>query len=403
MMSLVSASLLALVLLATPQAPDQRAEAERLARSGEHARALQQFQAIVAANPDDLAARLWIGRLHLWMGHPERAADVFRSIASADPRNTDALVGLGSALTSAGEFGEAADALNRAEAIAADSPAVLAAQGRLHGVMGHGRLAVAYYERALALDSTNHEMREEYDKLRAARAHRVEGTYYFEHFNGDVPDTHSGIVEVNGRVNDSVRLFVGGQHQRKFGRDEDRAGGGFEYATRGSVRVRGAGMFSGNANVLPDAAGSIETEFRARPLTWLAGARYLHFDGSSSVILSPGFAYAPNESVAFTVRYYWSDTDASDVDGSQHNDGFSAHVTARAARAVSVLGGYTRGFEGLSIITAERFTQFDADTVSGGVLFDVSPMTSFGATYEHQWRDAGIKVSTLYLSFVQRF
>ena len=81
----------------------------------------------------------------------------------------------------------------------------------------------------------------------------------------------------------------------------------------------------------------------------------------------------------------------------------SAHVTARAARAVSVRGGYTRGFEGLTIITAERFTQFDADTVSGGVLFDVTPMTSFGATYEHQWRDAGIKVSTLYASFVQRF
>src|SRR3972149_7072684 len=123
MMSLLSASVLTLALVAAPQAqaPDQRAEAERLARTGAHARALQQFQALAAANPDDVEARLWIARLHVWMGHPERAIDVYQSVVATAPQNVDALVGLGSALTNVGRLADAADALNRAGGIGADA------------------------------------------------------------------------------------------------------------------------------------------------------------------------------------------------------------------------------------------------------------------------------------------
>ncbi|HEX6974570.1 MAG TPA: tetratricopeptide repeat protein [Vicinamibacterales bacterium] len=404
-MSLLSATLLALSLVAAPQAqsPDQRAEAERLARSGEHARALQQFQAIAAANPDDLETRLWIARLHGWMGHTERAVDVYRSIVAVSPQNVDALIGLGDSYTTLGRLDDAADALNRAEAIAADRPSVLAAQGRMHRAANHGALAVAYYQRALAIEAGNAKVREEYESLRAERASRIEGTYYFEHFDVDVPDSHSGVVEVNGRVSDKVRLFATGQYLRKIDRDEGRGGGGFEWMPHRAVRFRLGGAFASNTIVLPDADVSIDADYTHRRLTWLASARYLHFATTSSTIWSPGVTIAPNDAFALTLRYYRSQTHFDQIDNSQWNDGFAAKVAARADKRVWFTGGYSRGYESHPIITFERFTQFEADNVDVGVRFDPVPMSSIGATFEHQWRDLDTRVSIVYLTFVQRF
>ena len=145
---LIPIALLSAVLLGNPQAPDRRAEAERLARSGAHAAALKQFQQLAAENPDNVDARLWIARLHASLGHNERAVDVYRSLLSGQPQNVDVLVGLGAALTTLGDLGAAAYALDRAEAIAADRPEMLAAQGRMHRLAGHDNLALAYYQRA---------------------------------------------------------------------------------------------------------------------------------------------------------------------------------------------------------------------------------------------------------------
>lgn len=404
-MSLLSATLLAAFLAAAPQAqaPDQRAEAERLARSGAYARALQQFQAIVTANPDDIESRLWIARLHVWMGQPQRGIDVYRSVVAAAPQNVEALVGLGGALTTVGQLADAADALNRAEAIAADQPAVLAAQGRLHRVSGRSTLALAYYQRALALDTGNQETRDAYDEVRAERAHRVEGTYYFEHFNLAVPDTHSGILELNARASDAVRLFVDGQYERKFSRGESRAGGGIEWLAHRTVLVRASGLFGNNTEILPTADASLDVEYTRRRFVWLGGVRYLHFTNTPSSIASLGATYRPSDAFAVTLRYYHSQTHFHDTGDGEGNNGFSARATARAARGVWFNAGYVRGYEGLSVITVERLTELSADTVSGGIRFDPAPMSSLGARYEYQWRDDRTHVGTLFLTFVQRF
>ena len=110
-MILISAVVLGVTLLVPPQASDQRAEAERMANSGNYAAALKQFQTIAAANPDDIEARLWIARLHARLGHPEHAVDVYRSILAVQPQHVDALIGLGQSLTTLGRLREASDAL----------------------------------------------------------------------------------------------------------------------------------------------------------------------------------------------------------------------------------------------------------------------------------------------------
>ncbi len=199
----------------TAQEPDARAQAERIARAGDHADALKRFQAIAAANPDDVAARLWIGRLHLLMGHPHRAAAVFDSIVATSGQNIDALIGLGLSLTEAGDLEAAGDALNRAEALAADRVDVLAAQGRLHAADRRDTLALAYYGRALAAEPMNAGIRAEADALRAARAHRIDIGYDFQAFDPSAGVLHAGHLEANFRVSDSVRMFGRGQVLRR--------------------------------------------------------------------------------------------------------------------------------------------------------------------------------------------
>ncbi len=403
-MTFISAAILGVALLATPQAPDQRAEAERLARSGAHEQALKAFQALAALNPDDIEARLWIARLHVQMGHPERAADVYQSVVATQPQNVEALLGLGEALTTAGRFREAADSLSRAEALAADRPAVLTAQGRLHRAAGRSTLALAYFERALALDPTNADVLMALDSLRAERAHRLEATYYFERFNTtDVPDTHSGTVEVNARAGDALRVFGGFQHIRKFTRDEDRGGGGIEWFARRNVRFRAGAFFGGNTEVLPDADTSFDLDVHSGRLAWLASVRYLNFDTSSTFIWSPGLTVSLNDRVSVTFRYYHSESDFDTFTAVTGNDGGSIKATGRVGRRLWINGGYARGFEGLALITAERTTQFGADNLSGGVRFDATPFTSIGGLFEYQWRELDERVATATINFIQRF
>ncbi len=402
-MTFISAAIVGLALLAAPQAQDQRAEAERLARSGAHEQALKEFQALAALNPDDIEARLWIARLHVQLRHPQRAADVYQSIVAAQPQNVDALLGLGDALAMAARFREGAEALSRAEALAPDRPAILTAQGRLHRAAGRSTLALAYFQRALALEPGNAEAQLALDALRAERAHRLEGTYDFERFSTDDPDTHAGTIEVNARAGDAVRLFAGYQHLRKFSRDEDRGGGGIEWFVRRDFRLRAGAFFSGNALNLPEADAAFDLEYHRTRVVWLAAIRYLDFDSSSTFIWSPGLTVSLHDRLAVTARYYHSESDFTEFQPVTGNDGYSLKATGRVGRRLWVNGGYARGFEGLTLITSERTTQFAADNLSAGVRFDATPFTSIGGLYEFQWREFDTQVARATINFIQRF
>jgi len=63
-------SLATVLILATgPQSqPDVRVRAEQLARAGRTVEALELFRQVVAQNPGDIEARLWVARLDLRMG-----------------------------------------------------------------------------------------------------------------------------------------------------------------------------------------------------------------------------------------------------------------------------------------------------------------------------------------------
>src|SRR5258707_2318823 len=63
-----------------PTAPPDLPAAIQLAQEGRNAEALAALQKVVAANPDERVARLWIANVHARIGHPELAEAGDRSV-----------------------------------------------------------------------------------------------------------------------------------------------------------------------------------------------------------------------------------------------------------------------------------------------------------------------------------
>jgi YaiO family outer membrane protein len=401
LMTLISAALLGLTLLSAPQAPDQRAEAERLANSGANAAALRQFQALAAANPDDIEARLWIARLHARMNNPEHAVSVYRSILAVQPQHVDALVGLGSALVTLGQLRDAADALNRAEALAADRPAVLTAQGRLHQAGNHNTLALAYYLRALALDPGNADARAASDALRAARAHRLELDYTFQHLNAGVDDAHVGDVEVNGRVSDALRVFGRGQVHRAFGLDEQRAGGGLEWSISRRAGLRAGVLAGADTMYLPDLDAFADASIARGRVRWSFLVRRADFDSGDLWLAGPGVAFEVTDNVEASARYYRGRLTALGFDDVT-TDTVALDVRGRAGTRIGLGMGYTHGIDRLDWLTVDRVA-FESDTLALTASFDFTPFATLRTGYEYQSRPGALQAHRARAGFVFRF
>lgn len=371
--------------LVVPQAQDARAEAERLAKSGNHAEALKRFQAIAAANPSDTSARLWIGRLHLEMGEPGRAAAVFDSIVATEPQNVEALIGLGRALTAAGRTREASDALTRAEKLAGDRIDVLMSQGQLHAAEGRATLALAYFERAALLEPTNEEIRKAAQAVRSGRAHRFETGYDFQHFNTARDNTHTGTFELNMRVDDSFRVFAKGQTHRAFDEFDNRGGGGIEWMPVGNVWIQAGGLF-GSGNVeLPDTDifGSIVRRGKRAHIGF--DLRYADFNGADFWIGGPTLAI---DLTARSTTYFEYHRGRAQFDGGNSNTndsvtiGFKSLVGNRGSGFVE----YRHGVDRLDWLTVDRLLAPDANTFSFGAGFDATPTVTLSARYDFQSR-----------------
>jgi YaiO family outer membrane protein len=400
-MTLISAAILGVALLAFPQAADQRAEAERLARSGGYEAALKQFQALAAANPDDIDARVWIARLHALMGRPEHAEAVYRSILAVEPQHVDALIGLGNALVTLGQLDDAADALNRAEALAADRPALLTAQGRLHQAGNHTTLALAYFMRALALEPTNAEARAAADALRAARAHRVELDYTFQHLNADMDDAHVGSFEVNARVSDPVRIFGRGQVQRAFGFDEQRAGGGLEWSITRHAGLRAGVLVGADTAYLPDTDAFVEASVRQGRATWSFQLRKADFEGADFWLGGPGLAVTVLPRVEASIQYYRGRVDAEGF-GESTTDSVVLGLAGSASDRLRLGVTFTHGIDRLDWLTLDRITT-EADTVSVTGGYDFTAFVTFRGGYDFQSRPDGVQAHRANAGFVFRF
>lgn len=408
--SLMTAIWLSVALTASGQTPtpDQRAEAERLANSGAYAAALKAFQAIAAANPDDIEARLWIARMQTRLGQPEHAADVYRSIVAAQPQNVEALVGLGTSLMALGRLKEAGDALNRAEAIAADRPAVLTAQGHLHQAANRTALALAYYQRALALDPADGDARQAADALRALRAHRLEVAYDFQRLTGSDfveevgSDAHLGTVEMNGRASDTLRVFARVQIQSAFDSNEQRVGGGIEWAVTKNTLIR-AGVLGGIDTLLfPDTDGFVTATFVRGRARWSVDVQGADFDPGDLWLFGPGLAVTLPRGGEASIRYYHGRFSTPFAANPMTTDSVALGIETRLTRRSRASVNYTHGIDRLDWLTIDRVA-FESDTISFGGGFDFTPFAGIEAGYDFQSRPDDVNVHRARASLICRF
>ncbi len=396
----------------TAQEPDARAQAERLAKSGAHAEALQRFQALAAANPDDTASRLWIARLHQLMGHPHRAAAVFESLVATGSQNIEALTGLGLALIETGDLKAAADALNRAEALAAESVHVLAAQGRLHAADGRDSLALAYYGRALAADPGNADIRAEANALRASRAHRLELGYDFQAFDPSAGTLQAGRIEFNARVSDSVRLFARGQVLRhdagdpldpalyeelvalgldpalgNSSRTESRGGAGIEWMVQPAVRLRGGAQFGNDTMWLPEVDAFADATFGSGRMRWTFRTHYFDFGETDLWIGGPGMAVDFSPRLTLSAEY-WRGRTGIAGGGSETTDNATLGLHGRLTTSTTAFFEYHRGLDRLDLFTADILAAADANTLSFGGALDFTPFVGLAARYDFQDRSS---------------
>ncbi len=128
---------------AAAPAPSTFTEAVELETAGRYDEALAAFQRLIAVNPNDHQARLAVARLHMRMGHPDRAESVYQGVRLEDGTNLEAVLGVADARVAQWRSEDAIEALERAEELAPENPRVLAALGRTHQEAGRSTLAVA--------------------------------------------------------------------------------------------------------------------------------------------------------------------------------------------------------------------------------------------------------------------
>ena len=384
----------------TGQAPTHT-EATELARNGQREAALDAFRRIAGANPRDHQARVAIGRLQMELGDPERAESVFRSVLLEDPSNLDATIGLGFALNQLRRSDEAVEVLERAEQTAPEHSALLVALGESHREAGHTTRSLTYLRRAVAAAPTR-ENREALERTLMIHGHRVQSDSFFESYDVDVPDTRATGLTVNARLSDSFRVLGRGQVQRKFGVTEQRGGVGVEWRWKPETTIASHVLIGGD-DVLPEVDVNLGVGHDAGAAEWSVGARYIEFSLADVVVISPAVTWSVSDRMSLGLRYALSATDFHLMSEGQDTHSAKVQGSYLVYPRVWLNLAYARGIEDFDTLSPDRIGEFDADTVSGGVRFDLPTLTSIVGTYEYQWRPNDTEMNRFSVSLVQRF
>jgi len=401
-------SLLLVTLLAEgPQAPPASsvptlAEASQLAADGRNADALAAFQRIASDNPNDHEARIWIARLHERLGRPSVAEAVYRSVLLEDPRNVDAMIGVGETLLARHAADEAIDVLQRAEMLAPDSEMVLASLGRAHRDAGNSVRAIGYLERVVAMSPTE-QHRLSLENVRLSYFHRVEAHGFSETFSGDASNTNSGGVLVNYRLNDTLRVFGRGDAQRKFGITDQRGGGGAEWRWKPMTTLVGHALIGPSNVVMPERDFLGEIDHTYGRANWTGTYRYLDFNGARMAVISPAVTWWAADRLSIGLRYAHSISRSNLLLTNEHGDTLHARGAYRYRPRIWLTAGYTAGVEDFETVSIDQIGDYRAQSVSGGVRLDLRSLTSVVGGYDYQWQPNDVRRSRFSVGLAQRF
>jgi YaiO family outer membrane protein len=382
-------------------APADLSAAIELAQSGRNAEALVAMQKIAAANPEDRLARLWIANVHMRMGHPELAEPVYRSIAIEEPDNVDAWVGLGTALLHQDRIVEGRDVLRHAEEIAPENPKVVSALATAYQLAGDDRQSISYRQRLVTMSPTSANVMLLED-ARRAHGHQLEMQAYDEDFSGSTQSTRASDVAINYRVSDVVRVIGRAQLQTKFGRWEDREGGGVKWRWTPWGTITGQVLVGDDNRVFPQRDYLGRVDYGYRSATWTGQLRYFDFFGANVLMLSPGVTLAPTPQWTVGLRYALTSTDFATVtDIKSHT--FDLRIARELTPRIWARGGYVRGVENFDNFSVDRAGEFRANTATAALQILLPSLTSILGSYDYQWRADDVRMGRASIALVQAF
>lgn len=401
---MVAAVALTIALAAGPgqAAAGMRADAERLARSGQTLEALQRFDALVRQHPDDVEVRLWYARLLRRAGGSTRAEEEFRHALEQAPDHAEALVGLAALLSARGAYDEAAALLDRAEQIAPASADVLAARAQYLRLVGRSSDAEVYYGRARLLSPEDPDIRHSLEQIRRVNRHRVEAAFYTESAPA-AARAHSAEVSADFRAADRVRVHARLQTQTRFAQHDNRFGGGIEWRLRPAITVRGATLFGPGADVVARLDSGAEIERVQGRTELLFAVRRLSFATADVWVFAPGGTLWVNDRAAVMLRYYASVTSFDDRRSAAANHSGAIRLRLNVHPRAWLDAGYSRGYESFEQLSSDRLGVFRADTFSGGALCHLPGLQSLATTLEYQRRNDARTMIRLTAAIVHRF
>jgi len=381
-------------------APDLPA-AIQLAQEGRNAEALVALQKIAASNPDDRLTRLWIASVHDRMGHPDLAEPIYHSIVLEDPRNVDAWIGLGTVLLQQDQVADGIDALKRAEELAPQNPNVLAALGSGYRLAGRSAQSLEYYQRLATTSPTPANMLTAETARREYR-HRVESQTYDEQYNGTTPATRGEDLALNYRLSERVRVIGRAQVQTKFGRRENREGGGVEWRWTPWGTFTGHVLIGGSNRVLPQRDFMGRVDYGYHRATYTGSLRYFDFFGANVTMLSPAVTVAVAPRWTFGLRYALTTSDTATASGIKGHT-LDLRAAHEIAPRVWARGGYVRGVENFETFSIDRIGDFRANTANAAVQILLPSLTSIIGSYDYQWRQNGVRMGRFNVALAQAF
>jgi len=389
------------MLTAGPQslAPD-RSHAEDLARAGRTSDAMELFVQIVAIDPDDVEARLWVARLALRLGRTADADAGFRSVLREHPADVDARIGLGMVLTRTGAWQDALAILHEAERDAGDNADLMAALARAYRRAGDDRRALEYFSRARTLSPGDPDVAAGFEAVARSYGHWVA----FEGFGqGGAPGAgvRSGTLSGDVRVAPRLHLEATGRIQNGSGYSDTVAGAGFVWhawrATTVAARVLG-----GADNVaLPRSDIFGDVMHYAGAFEIGGSLRRLSFVGANIVAASSVLAWNPGDRWRTDGRYTYSRSSFESPSESSGDHSVLLRQTFQRWRRAALQAGYAYGIESFEDLTADRLGSLGTTTMSAGFRIDVPSLTRITTTWEHQWRSNDTRIDRVTVSVVQ--
>ena len=131
-----------------------------LYKKGDLREAAEHYQRSVDLDPSDMVGRKSLAFLYLKLDQPFLATGQFQAALKSEPENPDLTFGMASSLLKQNRIEEAEEYAKKTLQLSPNHSGVLNYLGMIQDARGNASIATAYYQKALALDSTNASARQ---------------------------------------------------------------------------------------------------------------------------------------------------------------------------------------------------------------------------------------------------